>query len=109
MAGRGVQEILGRIREKIKAGEIRITQHAQQEMVEENIALAEVLEVMSTGVILEDYPRHRRGPCCLLSGETAGRRPLHVVCTTDLPVVIVITAYEPKPPQWVTSSRRRET
>jgi hypothetical protein len=78
-------------------------------MVEEDITLGEVIEAMSTGTILEDYPQHRRGPCCLIAGETAERRPLHVVCTTDLQVVIVITTYEPRPPKWVTPSRRRET
>jgi len=109
VAAHGVQEILRRIRGKIEAGELRITQHAQQEMVEEDITLGEVIEAVSTGTILEDYPQHRRGPCCLIAGETAGRRPLHVVCTTDLPVVIVITTYVPKPPKWVTPSRRRET
>jgi len=78
-------------------------------MVEENITLDEVLDAVSRGVILEDYPQHRRGPCCLLSGETARRRPLHVVCTTNLSVVILITAYEPKPPRWITPFRRGET
>jgi len=78
-------------------------------MVEENITLAEVLEAMATGRILEDYPQHRRGPCCLISGETVQRRPLHVVCTTDLPLVVIITAYEPKPPKWITPFQRGET
>ena len=109
MAGRDFEEVLSGIRARIEAGEFRITQHAHQEMVEENITLAELAEVMAMGTVLEDYPQHRRGPCCLLSGETARRRPLHVVCTTDLPVVILITAYEPKPPKWITPFRRGET
>lgn len=109
MASRDLQDILRKIRRHIESGAFRITQHAQQEMVEENIMLDEVLEAVSRGAILEDYPQHRRGPCCLLSGETARSRPLHVVCTTDLPMVIVITAYEPKPPRWATPFRRGET
>lgn len=108
MAGRDFEEVLRGIRAGIQAGEFRITQHAQQEMVEENITLAELVEAIATGTILEDYPQHRRGPCCLLSGETARRSPLHVVCTTELPVVIAITAYEPRPPKWVTPFRRGE-
>ena len=109
MVGRDVLEILRRIRGKLEGGEFRITQHAQQEMVEEGITLGDVIEAISNGTVLEDYPQHRRGPCCLIVGETADRRPLHVVCTTDLPVVIVITTYEPRPPKWVTPSRRRQT
>lgn len=53
-----------RIRSQAKAENIRITQHAQQEMVEENIALDEVLEAVLKGEVLENYPQHRRGACC---------------------------------------------
>ena len=86
---------------------IRITQHAQQEMVEENITLDEVLQAIARGQILENYPEHRRGACCLLNGLTQNGRPLHIVCTTAQPELIIITVYEPKPPKWVTSTQRR--
>ena len=32
-------------------------------------------------ISVHNYPEHRRGACCLLSGRTAGARPLHLVCT----------------------------
>jgi hypothetical protein len=99
--------ILTRIRAQAAVESIRITQHAQQEMVEENIILDEVLEAIATGEILEDYPEHRRGACCLLYGFTRNDRPLHIVCTTARPVLIIITAYEPKLPKWVTPTQRR--
>jgi Domain of unknown function (DUF4258) len=87
--------------------EVRITQHAQQEMTEEGIFLEEVLEVLRAGTILENYPEHRRGPCCLVWGYTRKNRPLHVVCTTTRPVLIVITVYEPMPPKWITTTTRK--
>jgi hypothetical protein len=96
-----------RIRSQARTENIRITQHAQQEMVEEKITLEEVLEAIRTGQILENYPGHRRGACCLVNGLTENRRPLHIVCTTAQPVLIIITAYEPKSPKWVTPSQRR--
>jgi hypothetical protein len=86
---------------------IRITQHAHQEMVEEDITLDEVLQAIAMGHILENYPEHRRGACCLLNGHTQNSRPLHIVCTTARPVLIIITVYEPKPPKWVTPTQRR--
>lgn len=95
------------IHAQIDAENIRITQHAQQEMVEEDIGLDEVLEAISTGEILENYPEHRRGACCLLNGLTQKGRPLHIVCTTAQPVLIIITVYEPKPPKWITTTQRR--
>jgi len=98
---------LEQIRAQADIENIRITQHAQQEMVEEDITLDEVLEAIATGQILENYPEHRRGACCLLNGVTKKNRPLHIVCTTVQPVLIIITVYEAKPPKWITPTQRR--
>ncbi len=98
---------LDEIRAQATANNVRITKHAQQEMVEEYITLDEVLQAITTGEILENYPEHRRGACCLLNGIAKNGRPLHIVCTTSQPVLIIITVYEPKPPKWVTPTQRR--
>jgi len=97
---------LERIQSQAKAKNIRVTQHAHQEMVEEDISLDEILEAIYRGQILENYPKHRRGACCLLYGITSSGRPLHIVCTTALPVLIIITVYEPKAPKWITPTPR---
>lgn len=100
--------VLKRIRTLADTGNIRITQHAQQEMVEEEILLDDLLEAINVGHILENYPEHRRGACCLVSGITKSRRPLHIVCTTARSPLIIITVYEPKPPRWISSTQRRQ-
>jgi hypothetical protein len=100
---------LEKVREQAASGAFRLTQHAQQEMVEEEIPLDAVLDGIGSAEVLEDYPEHRRGPCCLLNGMTRQGRPLHIVCTTAHPVLIIITVYEPKPPKWVTPTQRRQT
>jgi hypothetical protein len=87
--------------------EVRITQHAQIEMDAEEISLDEVLMAISNGSVLENYPEHKRGPCCLLYGQTFERRHLHIVCTTTLPRLVIITVYEPFPPKWVSPLQRR--
>jgi hypothetical protein len=84
---------------------VRVTQHAQQEMAEEEILLTDVLSALRRGRILEHYPDHRRGSCCLVCGYTGSGRPLHLVCTTQSPVIL-ITVYEPKPPKWETPTQR---
>jgi hypothetical protein len=100
------EEILRRIREQAIRGEIRLTLHAHQEMVEEAISYGEILQAIKSGQILENYPEHKRGPCCLLGGVTQTGRPLHIVCTTAQPMLVIITVYEPKPPKWVTPTQR---
>jgi hypothetical protein len=83
--------ILKKIRDEAEVENIRLTQHAQQEMAEEDISIDEVLEAIASGMILENYPEHRRGSCCLVNGKTKAGKPLHIVCTTALPILIIIT------------------
>ena len=104
---KNLEAVLAEIRAQANAENIRVTQHAQQEMAEEDITLNQVLEAIATGQILENYPEHRRGACCLLYGLTRSNRPLHVVCTTTQPILIVITVYEPRLPKWITPTQRR--
>ncbi len=98
---------LENIRRLASTGALRVTQHAQQEMVEDDVVLDDVLAAIRSGKILENYAEHRRGPCCLLVGYTVEDRPLHVVCTTVQPILVLITVYKPKRPKWLTPTQRR--
>ena len=100
-------DILNRIRTLATSGNVRVTQHAQIEMAEEDFVLEDVFEAIENGRILENYPDHKRGACCLLGGRNRDERDLHVVCTTENPILIIITVYEPLPPKWVTPTERR--
>lgn len=86
-----LQAIFEEIKKQIQEEKIRFTQHAHQKMVEEEFTLDKVLKVVLAGTILENYPEHRRGACCLVGGTTQSGRPVHVVCTTAQPVLIIIT------------------
>jgi hypothetical protein len=103
-----MEEILIRIREQAKAESIRVTQHAQKEMVAEEITLDEVIAAIASSQILEDYAEHRRGPCCLLCGFTQAGRAIHVVCTTSQHILVIITVYLPVLPKWVSPTQRRK-
>ena len=46
-------------------------------MVQESIAIEEVLEALAGCELLEEYPDDRRGPSCLVPGDTVLERPLH--------------------------------
>jgi hypothetical protein len=99
-------EVARIIQQQARNDAFRITPHGQQEMVEEAITLDPLLQALRSCQILEDYPEHLRGACCLVLGYTEAGRPLHVVCTTSLPTLVIITVYEPQPPRWVTPTQR---
>ncbi len=95
-----------RLKEQATADIMRITAHAHQEMVEEDISMDEIREVLIDAAVVENYSEHKRGPCCLLCRKTSRERFIHVVCTTSLEYAIIITVYEPKPPKWITLFQR---
>jgi hypothetical protein len=99
---------LTKIQRQAAAQVVRVTQHAQIEMDAEEITLDEVLAAIAHGQILENYPEHRRGQCCLLYDRTPKGRHLHIVCTTSQPMLIFITVYEPTPPKWINPTQRRK-
>ncbi len=92
--------ITARLREQAEEDAMRVTIHGHQEMAEEDVYFDEVREVLLGAAVVENYPEHRRGPCCLICRRTSRGRSLHVVCTTSLEVAVIITVYEPKPPKW---------
>jgi len=94
------------IRQLASRGEVFLTQHAADEANEEAISVDEVIEVLMTGSVLEDYPDHIRGACCLLYGVTTAGRNLHVVVTTTKSPLRIITVYIPVPPYWISPTQR---
>ena len=57
--------MLARIQRQAAREALRITQHAQKEMDDEEITLDEVLVAIASGRILEDYSEHKRGACSM--------------------------------------------
>ncbi len=102
-----LEDKLSRIQEQAANSDYKPSQHAKAEMKNENISEEDVLDAIANGQILEDYPTHQRGACCLLGGAANNGRHIHVVCTTAQSPMIIITVYEPKPPWWVTPTQRR--
>ena len=102
----GLEKVVKRLYQQAEDDRIRITLHGHQKMVEEDISYEVLREALLQCQVIENYPEHQRGPCCLVYGHISDERFLHVVCTTTLEVIVVITVYEPKEPKWVTPFRR---
>jgi hypothetical protein len=91
----------------------RFTDHARREMDTEplgRIVVDEILEVLDSGEIIEEYPDDVPYPSCLVLGRTRKDRPLHLVCAPVLEEgrLIIITTYQPDPARWETDWRRRK-
>ncbi len=98
--------ILAHLCDQVEADNVKITAHAQQEMLEDQLSLEDIYRAIQTGQIIENYPDHQRGACCLLYGNNDHEEPVHVVCTTVNAVLILITVYRPELPKWITPVQR---
>jgi hypothetical protein len=60
-----------------------------------------------SGEIIENYPKDKYGPSCLIYGGTKEGKILHVQCSID--PVWIITVYDPtvKPEEWDGTFKRR--
>ena len=74
------------------------------------IHIDELLEVLESGEIIEDYPDDKPYPSCLIFGRAQSGRPLHIVCApvSDETLLIVITTYEPDPNKWEADLKKRK-
>ena len=85
---------------KASRRELYFTQHALEKMIERNISEVEVEEVLGSGEIIEEYPRDKYGPSCLIFGFRRGGKALHVLVSYSEPLWVV-TVYEPVKDEWI--------
>ena len=83
--------------------------HAIRQMnkPERMISASEVRQIVLHGDVVEDYPEDSRGHSCLLGGETAPDRFIHVVCSPKEEYLAIITAYIPDAAEWDAARRQR--
>lgn len=95
------------IRDRVTTEEYLLTLHADEERRNEGLEIRDLETVLTTGVILENYPKDPRGPSCLVYGEDQGM-PIHVVCGKNRSEwLVIITVYRPSLPKWESPTRRR--
>jgi hypothetical protein len=99
---------LDAIRQKVANNDYEFTKHAVDRTILRGIAVSEIREAIENGELIEDYPDDKYGPSCLTLGFTSSGRPLHIQITySSLPVLKLITVYEPDPTEWVDYRSRR--
>lgn len=91
------------IQAMVARGSYRVSDHAFEEMVKDDIMPSQIVAGLGTALFVEDYPDANRGPSVLVLLSDGNRRPLHAVWgipkqRPDL--AVLITAYRPKPDVW---------
>ena len=88
------------IKDKIRYGEYRFSDHAVKRMIRRSIDRSEIEDAVMAGEMIEEYPDDKYSPSCLIYGRTRDGRDLHVQLSLP-PSVIIITAYDPDESEWV--------
>ena len=100
-----------KIKDLVDSGKIKWTEHVAKRLISRHISPNEVLQALSNGRIIEDYPSDYPFPSCLVFGCTVQNRKLHIVCSiVNDDILTIITAYEPDFNKWnETFTKRRDT
>ncbi len=101
-----IQEIL----HAIGKDRIRISNHARDEAREDRLSIDDILFSVGRGEIIEDYPKDKPFPSCLILGFTDGGRPVHSVWdySAGTGKAFLITVYEPDPNRWIDNRQRKK-
>ncbi len=93
---------------KIKAYQFEFSKHAVDQSIIRRISIQEMKEAIMKGEIIENYPKDRYGPSCLIFGRTEAGRPLHAQCSyPSRPLIKIITLYEPDSSLWIDFKTRK--
>lgn len=103
---------LERVRALVARGDVRVSLHGYEELAADNVGARDIVDGLSTAVLVEDYPDYAKGPCVLVLQRDHANQPIHVVwgipAGQEAPAVVV-TAYRPDPAKWDDTWQRRRT
>ena len=74
-----MSETLEAVRHLAAIGEVRISEHGYDELLEDNISVRDILSGINNAVIVEEYPSYPKGPAVLVLQFDSSNRPVHVV------------------------------
>lgn len=99
------------IRELVRKGSVRISDHGYDELAADGILAREAIEGLASAILVEDYPNYPKGACVLVRETDHEQRYIHVVW--GIPIgktepAVLITAYRPDPDMWENDFLRRK-
>ena len=86
---------------------IAVTKHAKIRLTERGITIGDIQNAIRLGEIIRQYEDDKPFPSCLLLGQTAQNKYIHVVASIDDEVLYIITAYYPDVNEWEADLKTR--
>lgn len=102
--------IINDITNAIQSNRIRITDHADEEAIADNLKLNDIFQSVFNGEVIENYPNDKPYPSCLIFGMTENDIPIHSVWAynKENKWSVLITVYRPDPSLWIDWRVRRK-
>lgn len=94
----------------IRNDKIRVTDHAYEEAQSDRLSFDEIIASVLNGKTIEQYPKDKPFPSCLVHGFNYKREPIYTVWgyNKDNKFSVLITVYRPDPARWINWERRRK-
>lgn len=94
----------------IRRDRVRITDHADEEAVADNLTFDEIYFSVLHGGIIESYAADKPYPSCLIFGKAFGGDPIHSVWAYSKANkwAVLVTVYRPNPNQWINWRERKK-
>ncbi|MCI0627321.1 MAG: DUF4258 domain-containing protein [Acidobacteria bacterium] len=105
-----MSDIFRQILDLVARQEVLISDHGYDELAADGILVRDILEGVSTGTVIEEYPAYHKGPCVLVLQQDHEGKPIHAVWGIPSDAVspaVVVTAYRPDPARWTDDFARR--
>ena len=74
-----MSDLLHKIRCLVEIGDVRISEHGYNAMLDDSLAVRDIIPGLTSGVVLEEYPNYGKGPALLLLQRDRGDNPVHVI------------------------------
>ena len=95
--------MLEKVKSAIIKGRINMTDHADEELANDEILDDDLFHSVLYGEVLEDYMDDKPFPSCLVCGNDRKGRYIHSVWaySDEHEIAIAITGYIPDPDRWI--------
>ncbi len=92
-----------------RARKVKWTRHAKRQLRLRGVKRSEVFHVLQQGQILEQYPKAKPYPECLMMGFVRSNQPLYVELAYNpyLDYIYIITVHWMDPAKWIDPWTRR--